>query len=183
MPVPIVAAVGGAAVRGVASGGARSTIRGTARNARRKYIEATEQAFLFEQGEAEIRKHHTSLLLYAPAFMVAGFKDMMDLVGIGSLPGIGTIVTLCCSILIFLLLFITRTNKSLIQSRFLIRAGLILIFATLVEGLALGLNFLPIEIMTIYAIYWLDKHEGSKAAQAIQGTLSLVARSGKFGRE
>jgi len=39
---------------------------------------------------------------YIIALIAALLKDALDLAFIGSLPGIGTVITICCSILIFL---------------------------------------------------------------------------------
>jgi hypothetical protein len=44
-----------------------------------------------------------TLSSYAPMLMAALFKDLSDLAFIGSIPGVGTVVTFCASILIFFL--------------------------------------------------------------------------------
>ena len=42
-----------------------------------------------------------TFLSYAPMGIAGIFKDLIDWIGIGSIPGIGTVVTFCASILIF----------------------------------------------------------------------------------
>lgn len=111
-----------------------------------------------ERSVEETERKKPSLLVYTPALVAALLKDLLDLVLIGSFPGIGTVVTICFSILIFLLLLLTRSNSKLIDSRFLIRAGLVLILGSIAEGFIFGLNFLPIETITVFVIYLLDKN-------------------------
>ena len=94
-----------------------------------------------------------SFLKYLPALMVAILKDLLDLVLIGSLPGIGTIVTFTFSLLIFFLLMLSGSSKSYSTSK----KGMILLGGTLTEGILFGLNFLPIETLTVLAIYFGDK--------------------------
>lgn len=110
--------------------------------------------------DAERKK--PSLIAYAPALIVALLKDLLDLALLGSFPGIGTVVTVCFSVLIFLLLLLTRSNSKLVDSRFLIRAGLILILGSVAEGFIFGLNFLPIETLTVFVIYLLDRNLSDK---------------------
>lgn len=101
--------------------------------------------------EAVMRK--VSFFSYMPAFAVALLKDLLDLVLIGSLPGIGTIITVCFSLLIFFLLMLNGSGKkySLTKKSLLLAGGAI------VEGIFFGLNFLPIETMTVFLIYHGDK--------------------------
>lgn len=92
-----------------------------------------------------------SLFLYGAVALIALFKDLLDLIAIGSIPFIGTLVTLCFSSLIFMLLLLFdrsggRGNRQMAQ-------GVVMMFATLVEGLGFGLNFLPIETLTVGILY------------------------------
>lgn len=110
-----------------------------------------------------------SLVLYGGLVFVALFKDLLDLIGLGSLPFIGTVVTLCFSFLIFMLLVLFdrsggRGNKKMAQ-------GMVMMFGTLIEGLGFVLNFLPLETLTVIFLYvisyraWKKEAEGGVADQ------------------
>lgn len=114
-----------------------------------------------------------SIWRYTPALLVATLKDLLDLIGLGSLPLLGTAVTICFSILIFLLLLLAKTNSTLTDSRFAIRRAIIFLVGITVEAFAFGLNLFPIEILTVYAIYWLDKH---LSAEQIEKFSEIVKR-------
>lgn len=94
-----------------------------------------------------------SFLAYVPALLVALVKDLLDLVLLGSLPGIGTILTFVFSLVIFLLLMIPGSSGSY-RTR---KKGVMLLGGTLIEGVFFGLNFLPIETLTVLAIYMVEK--------------------------
>ena len=131
---------------------------------------------LFLKKEQELTDAQASkpgLIGYSPVFMAALFKDLLDLIGIGSLPVIGTIITFLMSLLIFFLLLLTRTNKKLVDSRFLLRMVVVLICGTLIEAFVFGLNFLPIETITIGIIYLMDK---SLSDEQIAKALSVIAK-------
>lgn len=103
------------------------------------------------------RKNRVKFSKYVPALAVALFKDILDLVLIGSLPGIGTVVTLIFSMLIFMLLMLSgSSHKYPMQKK-----GVMLLLGTLTESFFFGLNFLPIETLTVLAIYWSDKKQNS----------------------
>lgn len=101
---------------------------------------------------------HVSFFSYMPALLIALMKDLLDLTFIGSLPGIGTVVTFCFSILIFFLLMLAGSG----QNYTLAKKGLLLLVGTVAEGILFGLNFLPIETMTVFLIYRGDKKAGKK---------------------
>lgn len=113
----------------------------------------------------------TSFFAYLPALIVAMLKDLLDFTGIGSLPGIGFVVTLCFTFLIFMLLLLfTGKNKSTLRKMETMaqRAG-ILIGGGLFEGLFFGANLLPVETGMVIAIYLVDK-----AGDMIEETVSKV---------
>ncbi len=80
-----------------------------------------------------------SLLFYLGLFFIALLKDLLDFVGIGSLPGLGTVVTICFSFLIWMLM--TLFDRSGGKSNKKMARGLVLIFFSLVEAIFFGLNF------------------------------------------
>lgn len=91
---------------------------------------------------------------YGLAFVVSLFKDMLDIIGIGSLPAIGTIVTLCASIFIgFMMTLANAMEKDRTTFQKTLIRYLILIFGTLVEMLFFGINFAPGQTAMIIIIY------------------------------
>lgn len=97
--------------------------------------------------------------------MIALLKDLLDLVGIGSLPGIGTVVTICFGFLIWILLTVfDRSSQHTGMNIRLIR-GLVTIFFTLIEAVGFGLNFLPIMTLTVIVLYQLAKRAYKKAKE------------------
>lgn len=111
-----------------------------------------------ENAEEETINYTVSIFRYMPAFMVAFLKDILDFIGIGSLPAIGTVITFCFSLLIFFLLMLAGSS----QRYRLIKDGLLLLGGTMVEGLFFGLNLLPLETLTVWIIYRLNKNTGRK---------------------
>lgn len=92
-----------------------------------------------------------SKMLYLGLGCIALLKDLLDLVGLGSLPGIGTIVTICFSFFIWMLM--TLFDRSGGKSNNKMVRGLVLVGFSLVEAIGFGLNFLPIETVTVIALY------------------------------
>lgn len=92
-----------------------------------------------------------SKMLYLGLGCIALLKDLLDLVGLGSLPGIGTIVTICFSFFIWMLM--TLFDRSGGKSNNKMVRGLVLVGFSLVEAVGFGLNFLPIETVTVIALY------------------------------
>ncbi len=102
-------------------------------------------------------QHSVSLLAYTGPLIIAGFKDLLDLVLVGSLPGVGTVLTLCLYLLIFMLFILSEHVTARPKIVFLMQAGGVLFFGTAVEGLMVGLNFLPIGLGLILGIYLREK--------------------------
>lgn len=130
------------------------------------------------QAELEqVKKTKATLFSYGLPLAVALQKDLLDLAMIGSLPGIGSIVTICFSLLIFLLIHLSRSEGRLMGSRFIVRMGLTMIFGSIVEGFAFGLNFLPIETMVVLIIYIMDRNMSDDRIKE----LTLAIRTAKRG--
>ena len=123
----------------------------------------------------DVKRNKATIFSYAAPLAVALQKDLLDLAMIGSLPGIGTIITMCFSLLIFLLIHLSRSESRLMGSRFILRAGLVMIFGSVAEGFAFGLNFLPIETMVVFLIYIMDKNMSDDRIQE----LSIAIRHAK----
>jgi hypothetical protein len=109
-----------------------------------------------ERGRSEKTKQ-VRLWAYSGPLMVAGFKDFLDLFLIGSSPLVGTVVTICCFLLIFFLFLIKDDLTVRMKPVFLFQAGGALMFATGVEGFAFLLNFLPIGLGIVFGIYFREK--------------------------
>ena len=105
----------------------------------------------------EIDKGRPTLFRYSPAIMVATLKDLLDLIGF-SLPVLSFVISAIFGFLIFVLLLLAKTNSSLVEMRFVIRRAVIFICGFIIEAFLFGINFLPIEVLTVLLIYWVDKH-------------------------
>ncbi len=112
-----------------------------------------------------------SFLLYLGMASIALLKDLLDLVVIGSLPGVGTVVTLCFSFLIWMLMALFDRSGGKSNNKMVRNA--ILVCISFVEALGFGLNFLPIETLSIAALYALAK----KAARKEEKRLALVGKT------
>lgn len=90
--------------------------------------------------------------LFGIALILAILKDILDFTGIGSLPGIGTVVTLIVSLLIAFVMLLTGSASKIKISK-TAKKFLVLIGGTFIE-LIFGVDFMPIETaMVIYIIY------------------------------
>ena len=102
-----------------------------------------------------------SAMLYLGVAMVALLKDLLDFVGVGSLPGVGTVVTICFTFLIWILLTIFDHSGGKKDTK-LARGFVVLIFG-LVEAVGFGLNFLPIETVMVIVVYYMARRAWKKA--------------------
>lgn len=121
-------------------------------------------------GKMQFTGNRPSPMLYLGVGMVALLKDLLDFVGLGSLPAIGTIVTACFSFLIWMLLTLFdhsggKGNRKQTQ-------GLVLFFFSLVEGLGFGLNFLPVETLSVIVLYMMSKKAWKKEMKLQEGQMS-----------
>ncbi|MDO8566413.1 MAG: hypothetical protein Q7S04_04525 [Candidatus Moranbacteria bacterium] len=126
---------------------ARRRAMGKARRAVRKAVPKTK--FTGEK---------PSFMLYGGATIIALFKDLLDFVGIGSLPAIGTVVTICFSLLIFILLTVFDNSGGWNKTNRVIMRGLVFTLVAIFEGIFFGLNFLPLETFTVIGLYLFARH-------------------------
>lgn len=89
---------------------------------------------------------------YFSALGAALIKDISDFIGIGSLPGIGTVITICCSIFIGMMMFLGGAGEKRKIAKGWIKKFLTLVGGTIVEILP-GIDFLPVETMTAGLVY------------------------------
>lgn len=96
-------------------------------------------------------------------FLAAGIKDVSDIALVGSFPGVGTVVTLIASTVIAIILLSLGAHNKKAQARQLVRQTvkkiLIFLLGTLGEALLFGLNFLPMELLTVWLIRRITLHE------------------------
>lgn len=133
---------------------------------------------------ADSRLGHNSFK-EGPYIVAAGgaiLKDLLDLGFIGSLPGVGTVITICISILIGFMLILAGGYRKKDAATQMIKKFLVLIVGTLTEFL-FGLNFVPMETITVGVIYWMAKKEfkqaQKEAEEAKKAQNNLVAFPGK----
>ena len=94
---------------------------------------------------------------YFLAWVLALIKDLLDFVLLGSLPGIGTALTLCVSVAAYLLSKLVDTERSKAMTKAFSR-GIILISGTTAE-LFFGINFIPWETVAVSIMYLLTLQE------------------------
>lgn len=114
--------------------------------------------------------------------MIALLKDLLDFAGVGSLPGIGTVVTLCFTFLIWILLALfDRSSRHTRKNMALVR-GLIVIAFGLIEGIGFGLNFLPLETLMVIVLYQLARHAWKEEQIRAEGEQRLSAEQARAER-
>jgi len=105
--------------------------------------------------------------LYGIALSAALLKDILDLVAIGSLPGIGTVITLMATITIWAVMIITGSAFKAMKTRRLILRYGVLAVGTLIE-LVFGLDFVPVETAMVVYIFVSALQDRRDAAEAIK---------------
>ena len=105
-------------------------------------------------GAASLVKYlfRTHFFIYGAALSAALLKDILDFIGIGSLPAIGTVITICVSIFIFLMMLLAGASSKMKIATSIVRRYLILGVGTVIEFL-FGLNFLPVMTLTVLVIW------------------------------
>lgn len=103
-------------------------------------------------------------LFFLVAFAVAFVKDLLDWIGIGSLPAIGTVVTLVASFCIWAAMTIAGASSMIKNRKGVIKKYAVLAGGTIAEML-FGLNFIPIETIIVVVIFYLSLVERRAAAE------------------
>lgn len=104
---------------------------------------------------------------YAAAMGAAILKDISDLVLVGSLPGLGTVITIMCSIFIFMMMLLVGAGEKKKMFKGMFKRGGAIIAGALV-GFMPGLNFLPEETITVIAVYVLTLSERAHAPVQVE---------------
>lgn len=107
-----------------------------------------------------------STMLYLGLSCIALLKDLLDFTGVGSFPGIGTVVTICFSFLIWMLM--TLFDRSGGKNSTKMARGLVLMFFSLVEAVGFGLNFLPLETFTVVILYMMARSAWKKEQKQLE---------------
>lgn len=89
---------------------------------------------------------------FVAALLAGILKDLLDFIGIGSLPAIGTVVSICISIFIGFMMLLAGSSGKRKMVKGAMKRFMVLIGGTVAE-LLFGLNFLPIETIMVIAIY------------------------------
>jgi len=120
-----------------------------------------------------------SVMLYLGVGTIALLKDLLDFVGIGSFPGIGFVVTACFTFLIWILLH--TFDNSISKEKIQMLRGIVLVGVAGVEGLLLGVNFIPIETMAIFLLYKLAHSAWKKAEKREKDVQKKTKELREFG--
>ena len=102
--------------------------------------------------------------LFGIGLSLAILKDILDFVGIGSLPAIGTVITFCVSFLIGLIMFIVGAGGAKKAIRGMMKRFGVLAGGTGVE-MFFGINFLPVETALTVAVFYMTLRDRALSAQ------------------
>jgi hypothetical protein len=102
---------------------------------------------------------------YVLAFFAGAGKDIIDGPGIGSLPGVGTVITMCVSIFIFFMtLYAALSEKGGIGKK-IWKRFMVLLLGTISEMILFGWNFIPAESGSAVIIYIMALFEKAGGAE------------------
>ncbi len=109
--------------------------------------------------------------IFGIALSFAILKDIVDLVGLGSLPVIGTLITFFASSIIFFALLLAGGGGK--KKRWAKKYG-ILIAGTIIEFI-FGIDFLPIEtcvVIIVYGLTLMERRESEEDEQKQQAEIA-----------
>ena len=105
-------------------------------------------------------------ILFAVPFILAILKDISDIVLIGSVWGIGTVISICCSILGGFYIWLIGMGETKKKAQGFLggttKRLLVLFGGTTVESFAMGVNFLPMQTITFLLMYLMLLYERSQ---------------------
>jgi len=132
----------------------RGLAKQTIRNAKKQDLKALKKLATPWGALGLIFQGKLSDWMYWAALFAAMLKDFLDWMLLGSLPGVGTVITLGISIFIaaMMLLGSFTTGHGRTQQK-IIRSWLVLLAGTTAEMILFGVNFLPIETFAVLIIY------------------------------
>ncbi|MDD5463694.1 MAG: hypothetical protein PHP62_00990 [Candidatus Moranbacteria bacterium] len=100
---------------------------------------------------------------FVAAFGAALLKDLLDSVA-GPTVILAILFSILCSIFIFMMLLLVSANSKRGMASSFIKKGLILVGGGIVDSIP-GINFLPVESLTVAVIYFLTLIERKNAAK------------------
>ena len=99
-------------------------------------------------------------------FALAILKDIADIFIIGSIWGIGTAISICCSIMIGLYMWLVSMGGAYKKAKKIkglfsgqMQRLLILTAGTVFEGFFMGFNWLPVQTATFLLMYFMILYE------------------------
>lgn len=98
---------------------------------------------------------------FVAAFGAALLKDLLDSVA-GPTVILAILFSILCSIFIFMMLLLVSANDKRGMAKSLMKRGIILIGGGVIDSIP-GINFLPIESLTVAIIYFLTLVERKNA--------------------
>lgn len=146
---------------------ARRNNPGRARSTVNNVSSVTRMAKEARKKAKKVKLEASSLMKYVDPFLDWAFgialscailKDILDLVFIGSLPVIGTLLTFFASCIIFFCTLITGSGAKKNFARRIMKKYGTIIIGTLIE-FVFGIDFLPIETCIVIIVYALTLHE------------------------
>lgn len=118
----------------------------------------------YQQRLAQIRSRHPTLIMYMPALMAAGLKDMLDAPVNLTMIGSG-ILSAFFGTIIFVQLMRIKTNSSVMESRFLVKKAiqrLVVVVGFSAADALPGVGFFPLELAAVFFIFVLDRLASTK---------------------
>jgi hypothetical protein len=101
---------------------------------------------------------------YFFAIAAAVLKDISDFAFIGSLPGVGTAISICCSIFIGMMVYLGGSGEKRKVAKGWMKKVLALMGGTFAEILP-GIDFIPVETIMAVAIYIMVLSERKNSGQ------------------
>ncbi len=119
----------------------------------------------------------THLFVYGAALTAAVIKDFLDWIGIGSLPAIGTVITVCVGIFIFFMMLLAGSTQKFRLAKLIVRRYLLLGGSVLLE-MFFGLNLVPIMTFTVLAVWFMAAAETKQAMEERKKQQALEGEEG-----
>ncbi len=117
----------------------------------------------------------TDLILFF-GFVLAIFKDMLDLAFVGSIPVLGTLVTAMVSSGIILILMVHGLGAGHRRVRRTLRRVGVIAAASLIEGFFFGLNFVPLETIAMAVTYHMVRRDRRRDWQKYREEMKKYSR-------
>jgi len=108
-------------------------------------------------------------ILFVFPLILAILKDISDIFLIGSIWGLGTVISLCCSIMGGLYIWLIGAGNARRKAKGIfngtMKRFLVLFGGTTIEIFGMGINFLPVQTITFILMYLMLLYERVKCQQ------------------